>query len=182
MRVCLDACVLYPTVLREILTGVAAQGAFRPLWSPRILEEWARAAARLGPEGEAVARAEVVALRDAFPGAEVRPRDGDLARLHLPDPDDVHVLAAAVAGSADAICTFNAKDFPRRTLAIEGVERLDPDQLLARLGTGHSPAISRTVRRVHATAERLSGEVLPLRPLLKRARLPKLAKTLAAAG
>lgn len=178
MRVCLDACVLYPTVLREILLGVAARGAFRPLWSPRILEEWALAARRLGPEGEAVARAGIAALRDAWPGSEIRPRDRDLARLHLPDPDDVHVLATAVAGGADVLCTFNARDFPRRTLALEGVERLDPDQLLGRLRDGHGAAVAETVARVHATAERLSGEVLPLRPLLKRARLPKLARAL----
>ncbi|MBL3553988.1 PIN domain-containing protein, partial [Rhodovulum sulfidophilum] len=44
MKVLLDACVLYPTVLREILLGVARRGGFTPLWSARILEEWARAA------------------------------------------------------------------------------------------------------------------------------------------
>jgi hypothetical protein len=55
LRVVLDACVLYPTVMREVLLGCAARGLFVPLWSPRLLEEWARAAARLGPEGEAVA-------------------------------------------------------------------------------------------------------------------------------
>ena len=173
----MDACVLYPTVLREILIGVAARGLYRPAWSPRVLEEWARAAARLGPEGDAVARAEIAALRDRVPDAEAHPRGADLARLHLPDPDDIHVLAAAISSGADAICTFNARDFPRRTLAHEGLERVDPDQLLARLGP--DPAIGETVRSVHATAERLSGEVLPLRPLLKRARLPKLGKTLA---
>ncbi len=178
MKVCLDACVLYPTVLREILMGAAAQGAFRPLWSSRILEEWARAARRLGPEGEALARAEIAALREDWPGAEMRPRDGDLSRLHLPDPDDVHVLAAAVAGSADVLCTLNARDFPRRTLALEGMERLDPDQLLRRLWESHAGAVAATVARVHATAERLSGESLPLRSLLKRARLPRLARAL----
>ncbi len=182
MRVCLDACVLYPTILREILTGAAARGAFRPVWSPRILEEWALAAARLGPEGAAVARAEIAALRAAFRDAEMRPRDSDLSRLHLPDPEDVHVLAAAIAGSADILCTFNARDFPRRTLALEGIERLDPDQLLARLRPDHEGAIDGAVAATHATACRLSGEALPLRPLLKRARLPKLAKALAATG
>jgi len=176
VKVFLDACVLYPTVLREILTGCAAAGLYHAQWSPRVLEEWARAAARLGPEGERIARAEIAALRDAHPSAEVRPRERDLARLHLPDPNDVHVLAAAVAGSADALCTFNAKDFPRHTMAVEGLERLDPDQLLARLD---DDIVAETVHRVHATAEALAGEPLPLRALLKRARLPKLGKRLA---
>ena len=57
MKLLLDTCVLYPTVMREMLIGAAALGAFRPLWSARILEEWSRAAVKLGPEGAAQARA-----------------------------------------------------------------------------------------------------------------------------
>ncbi|MEY3307771.1 MAG: hypothetical protein RLZZ413_1809, partial [Pseudomonadota bacterium] len=48
MKIVLDACVLYPTVLREILIGVARAGLYTPLWSDRILEEWARATRKLG--------------------------------------------------------------------------------------------------------------------------------------
>ncbi len=116
MKALLDACVLYPTVLREILLAVAARGLYTPLWSDRILEEWARATRKLGPEGEIQARGEVAALRAAWPAAAVPPAPGIAARLWLPDPDDIHVLAAAIAGSADAIVTFNAADFPRQTL------------------------------------------------------------------
>ena len=49
MKAVLDACVLYPTVLREILIGVADAGLYQPLWSARILDEWRHAAVRLGP-------------------------------------------------------------------------------------------------------------------------------------
>ncbi|HAW46978.1 MAG TPA: PIN domain-containing protein, partial [Roseovarius sp.] len=52
------------------------------------------------------------------------------ARLWLPDPADTHVLAAAIAGSADGILTLNARDFPRNVLAEEGVWRTDPDGFL----------------------------------------------------
>ncbi len=176
MRVCLDACVLYPTVLREILMGCAEEGLFVPVWSARILEEWARATHKLGPGAEDVARGEIAMLRARWPAAETRPREGDLARLSLPDPDDVHVLAAAIAASADAICTFNARDFPKAALAAEGVVRLDPDQLLAHFRSDDADAVRAVVMGVHATAERLSGEAWPLRGLLKRARLPKLGK------
>ena len=62
-RILLDACVLYPTVMREMLIGVAGKGAFTPLWSPRILEEWARAARKIGPTGEAQARSEIALLK-----------------------------------------------------------------------------------------------------------------------
>ena len=99
MRVLVDACVLYPTVLREIVLGCAGAGAFAPLWSARILEEWARAVGRMGPGEEAVARGEIAVVRARWPEAEVAVDPATEARLWLPDPDDVHVLAAAVDGA-----------------------------------------------------------------------------------
>lgn len=178
-KVLLDACVLYPTVLREILLGVARAGLYTPLWSDRILEEWARATIKLGPAAETLARGEVAALRAAFPAAAVVPREGDAARLWLPDPADVHVLAAAIAGGADLILTFNAADFPRGLLAEEGLAREDPDAFLLALWRSDPDAVAAVIETVRAKAERLSGEAQPLRPLLKRARLPRLGKALA---
>jgi predicted nucleic acid-binding protein len=179
VRALLDANVLFPTVLREILLAVAARGVFVPLWSARLLEEWARATVKLGPGAEDVARGEIALLRAAWPAAEVAPAPSVEARLWLPDPDDVHVLAAAIAGSADLIVTFNAGDFPRATLAEEGLERQDPDQFLCALHVRHPADVAAAVADVAATARRLSGEELPLRPLLKRARLPRLGRRLA---
>ncbi len=179
LRVLLDANVLYPTVMREILLGCARAGLFEPLWSARILEEWARAAARLGPEAEAVARGEVAAAQLAFPKAEVRVPEGLERRLWLPDADDVHVLAAAVAGSADAILTANAKDFPRGLLAEERLVRLDPDHFLAGLAERALDGVGGIVDASVAEARRLSGEPWTRRSLLKKARLTVLGKTLA---
>ncbi|WP_372603549.1 RSP_2648 family PIN domain-containing protein [Actibacterium sp.] len=178
MKVLLDACVLYPTVLREILLCVAGQGLFTPLWSERILEEWARAARKIGPTGEAQARAEIALVRANWPRAVVPWAEGVEARLWLPDPADVHVLAAAITGSADILLTFNAQDFPRHTLTEEGLERLDPDQLLMRLLPTAEAEITACVNKVHAEACRLSGEDLNLRALMKRAHLPRLGKAL----
>ncbi|MCT2540230.1 RSP_2648 family PIN domain-containing protein [Sedimentimonas flavescens] len=178
MKVLLDACVLFPTVLREILIGVARAGYYTPLWSDRILEEWARAAARFGPADEAIARGQIALLRVEFPKAGVAPRPGVEARLHLPDENDIHVLAAAISGHADAICTFNAVDFPRNVLAAEGLTRRDPDGLLWELWSERPEGIETVVEAVRAEAERLSGVPQPLRPLLKRAKLPRLGKAL----
>ncbi|MDX2485006.1 MAG: PIN domain-containing protein, partial [Pseudodonghicola sp.] len=116
MRVVLDTCVLYPTVMREMLLGAAQLGHFTPLWSARILEEWARAARKLGSGGEMQARGEIALVQAAWPGAELPAAPGIEARLWLPDPADLHVLAVAVAGSADAIVTLNRKDFPKNIL------------------------------------------------------------------
>ncbi|MCA0043603.1 RSP_2648 family PIN domain-containing protein [Celeribacter litoreus] len=178
MKVLLDACVLYPTVMREVLLGVAQRGLYTPLWSARILEEWARAARKIGPTGEAQARGEVALVRAAFPKAEVRRHEGLEARLYLKDENDIHVLAAAIAGGADAIVTVNAQDFPRHVLAEEGLERWDPDGFLWRLWSDHPDAVSEAVESVRQEAERLSGEAWETRRLLKKARLPRLGKAL----
>lgn len=178
MKLLLDACVLYPTVMREVLLSAAQEGMFEPLWSDRILEEWARAARKIGPDGEVQARAEIALLHAAWPRASVRVPQGALARLWLPDDNDVHVLAAAVTSSADAIITLNAKDFPRNILAEEGLRRLAPDELMMGFWLQEPGPITRAVERVHGTACKMMGAELPLRTLLKKARLPRLGKAL----
>ncbi len=178
MKVLLDANVLYPTVMREVVLGVAAQGLFQPLWSARILEEWALAARKLGPGGEAQARGEIALVRADWPEAEVPPAPGIEARLWLPDPHDIHVLAAAIAGSADILLTMNASDFPGHILAEEGLSRRDPDGFLRQLYETHPETVAAAVARVHARAEALSGERWDLRRLMKKARLPRLGKAL----
>ena len=177
MKAVLDTCVIYPTVLREILLGVAEAGLYTPLWSDRILEEWARATVKLGAEAET--RVQIALLRARFPTAIVRAAPAIEQRLVLPDPDDTHVLAVAIAAQADCIVTFNAADFPRGLLAEEGMDRRDPDGLLWELWSHHPDAVAAVVMRVHAKAERLSGGDLAVKGLLKRARLNRLAKALA---
>ena len=176
LRVVLDACVLFPTVMREVLMGCAAAGLFDPRWSARILEEWARATAKIG--AEVVARGEVALLRTRWPGAEVQVPDAALARFWLPDPNDIHVLAAAVLGHADLILTLNARDFPRDLLQAEGVKRDDPDTFLCGLFARSPDQVRGVVDSVVAEASRLSGEAWTVRTLLKKAKLTRLAKTL----
>ncbi|MCW1952497.1 MAG: PIN domain-containing protein [Octadecabacter sp.] len=178
MRVLIDACVLYPTVMREVVLGVAQQGLFEPRWSPRILEEWARAARKIGPEGETIARGEIAGIQARFPRAEVKIPQGVEARLWLPDPNDIHVLAAAVGCSADAIMTLNAKDFPRSELSDEGLERVDPDGFLIGLAVDFPAAVQTVAEAVLAQARRLSGEPWEMRKLMRKARLPRLGKLL----
>lgn len=180
MRAVLDACVIFPTVLREILLGVAGQGLYEPVWSERILREWALALRKFGPGAEGEALAGRLRMLEAFPRAMAPEQPAIEARLLLPDPNDRHVLAVAIASHADCIVTFNAADFPRHILADEGLDRRDPDGFLWELWSHHPGKVERVVGEVHATAERLSGGALDLRALLKRAKLPKLAKALAA--
>ena len=169
MRVTIDACVLYPTVMREMVLGVAATGAFEPVWSARILEEWARAAVKLGPVGAAQACSEIAVLRAAWPMAEKEAPSHLEPRLWLPDENDIHVLATAVATSSDAIMTLNAKDFPKNILN---------DEALLRCWRVNEHAVQGVAQEVLDASQRLSGQVWEMRALLKKARLPRLAKAL----
>ena len=164
--------------MREVVLGVAKAGHFTPLWSGRILEEWQRAAAKLGPEGTAQAQSEIAMLRAAWPGSELPPEPGLENRLWLPDPADLHVLAVAVASSSDAIMTLNARDFPRNILAEEGLDRIDPDSFLYGILLEHPETVQTAAQSVLDQARRLSGKDWDMRPLLKKARLPRLGKAL----
>ncbi len=178
MKALLDTCVIYPTVMRQMLLGVAKRGAFTPLWSARIIEEWQRAAIKLGPDGMAQAQSEAVFLARDWPQAEVSWPVSLETRLWLPDPADVHVLAAAIAGHADAIITVNAKDFPRNVLAEEGLSRADPDAFLMGFHAADPDLVADAANEVLRVANHLSGETWAMRSLLKKARLPRLAKAL----
>lgn len=182
MRVLIDACVLYPTVMREVVIGCAKLDLFEPKWSARILEEWARAAARLGPDGEVYARGEIARLNGDFPRASVPANPAQEAQLWLPDTNDIHVLSAAISGSCDAILTMNAKDFPRNVLAEYDLQRVDPDNYLLSLLNQDPDAVCTLADQVLAEAIRLSGQEWTIRKLMRKARLPRLGKALEALG
>lgn len=178
MKVLIDACVLYPTVVREVLLKVAERGGFTPLWSARILEEWRRAAARLNPVAAAQAEGEIALIRSRWPHAEVDPKPSDEARLYLPDENDIHVLASAIAGSADVLLTVNVKDFPRGTLHEEGIRRDEPDHFLTTLFIRDPDMVRAVADQVWDKAQGMEGCPYTRRALLKKARLPRLAKAL----
>lgn len=177
-RVVLDACVIYPTVMREMLLGAAGQGFFAPRWSERITEEWVRAAAKLGPEGEPLARGDAALLDARWPEAAIRYPPELEARLWLPDPADVHVVAAAIAGSCDGIVTVNAKDFPRNILAEEGLFCADPDAFLLGFWKADPVRMGQVGQAVLARARQMSGADWTIRDLMKKARLPRLGKAM----
>ena len=162
--------------MRAVVLGVAAQGLFEPLWSPRILEEWARAAAKLGPLAEAQARGESAQIDRAWPRASVRYPPELEDRLWLPDPGDIHVLAAAIHGSADIIMTVNAKDFPRNILAEEGLSRVDPDGYLQHCALADPGPVADVAQTVLDEARRLSGEDWTLGAVSEKARRPGMGK------
>ena len=178
MKVLIDACVLFPTVLRELVLDLAATGVFEPLWSERILEEWRHAAARLGPRNIAVAEAEIAGVRDRFPKAVVEVSEATQERLHLKDRDDIHVLAAAIDGQAEELLTLNLRDFPTNVLSANGVIRRHPDEFLLEAFHADPEGMTRVVEAVLARAADHGIDTSNKRAVLKRARLPRLGKAM----
>ncbi len=147
-----DACSLFSPLARNLLLSLAEAEFFRLRWSARILDETERAIARvLGDRrtAERAARARG-AMERAFPEAAVTGYEDLTDGLqHLPDPDDAHVIAAAVKTRASIIVTENLRHFPRRVLEPLDLEARTADAFIADtidLDTGRAIAAVRRMR------------------------------------
>jgi hypothetical protein len=126
-----DACVLYPAPLRSLLMYLAMTDLFRARWTDAIHEEWMRNVQKDYPD---IPREKVERVRDLMNAhvhdCLVKGYEDLIPALVLPDPDDRHVLAAAIRAGADVIVTFNLADFPAEALKPHGLEARHPDELI----------------------------------------------------
>jgi len=110
---------------------MADNGAFRPLWSERVIDEAQRALERVHPEidpNRFLSRFR--SMNEAFDDALVTGWEPLAASIVLPDPDDAHVVAAGLVGRADVIVTENARDFPDSVLGPLGLKAVGLDEFL----------------------------------------------------
>ncbi len=126
-----DACVLYGNEVRDLLIRIAISGMVRAHWTDEILDEAFRnlLANRpdLSPDRLSVTRER---MNLALPWALVGGHEPLVEALKLPDPDDRHVLAAAITAGAVVIVTSNLDDFPAVALEPFGVEAKTPDDFV----------------------------------------------------
>ena len=129
-----DANVLYPAELRNFLMHLALSGLFRAKWSAAVHEEWITNLLLNRPDlsRQKLERTRMLMDRHAI-DALVTGYERLIPGLHLPDPNDRHVLAAAMRGGADVIVTMNLKDFPAEILEPLGIEAQHPDDFILRL-------------------------------------------------
>ena len=109
-----DACVLYPQTLRDVLLSLARTELFRARWSADINEEWTRNRLARNPEQAAQIRRTLELVNASVPDCLVTGYEPLIEGILLPDPNDRHVVAAAIVGRADVIVTTNLRHFPRR--------------------------------------------------------------------
>ena len=136
--------------MRDALLHFAEAGLFRARWSSDIIEEWRRSLLKAKPKLEESVTSQINAMRRTFPEACVDGYEDLIEALALPDPDDRHVLAAAIVADAEHIITENIKDFPEESIRKYGIEAVTADDFLAstfELYPADATAALRTMRR-----------------------------------
>ena len=125
-----DACVLYPAPLRDLLVRLAKTDLFRAHWTEAIHQEWIHAVLREKRHSlEKLERVKEL-MNNNVREALITDYEHLIDLLELPDPNDRHVLAAAIHCRADAIVTFNLRDFPERLLKPYKIEIIHPDDFV----------------------------------------------------
>lgn len=169
-----DACVLYPAPLRDLLIWTALTGTVQPRWSDKILDECFRNVQVNRPDLSSVRLNRTRRLMNqALPDALVTGYESLVDGLSLPDPDDRHVLAAAIRAGAQVIVTFNLRDFPQTKLTIYDVEAKHPDDFLLELIELWPVQVCDAVRRQQATLKNPPHTLEELLETLQAQRLPK---------
>ena len=140
--VVLDACVLYPAGLRSLMMWLAVHDLIRPKWTEQIHDEWMRNVLKDRQDLTLEKLERTRRLMDEHAGdCLVSGHETHITSLVLPDPNDRHVLAAAIEVKSDGIITWNLSDFPADIVGQFGIDVQTPDQLVADLLEGNGSAV-----------------------------------------
>ena len=173
--VVLDACVLYPSLLRDLLMHLGITGLYQPKWTDCIQQEWQRNLLAQRPDirAEQLRRTEIL-MNKALPDARIAGYEELIEGLSLPDPNDRHVLTAAIRSEAETIVTANLRDFPAERLEIFGIEALSPDTFLCDLFDLNRALVLRAVRNARASLSKPPYGTDEYLACLQQAGLPSL--------
>jgi predicted nucleic acid-binding protein len=167
-----DASVLYPSTLRDLLIRLAQSGLVQARWTAMILNEVFDSLARNRPDldPDRLARTRTLmgeAVRDVL----VTGHEPLIDTLVLPDPDDRHVLAAAITAGAQVIVTHNLRDFPDPVLARWGLRAVAPDEFVTGLIDVDRDLVHAAVVRIADSWRRPPGTISDVLTRLDRAGL-----------
>jgi predicted nucleic acid-binding protein len=181
LTVLFDASVLYAAPVRDLLLELALSDLFRAKWTERINDEWISHLLANRPDLTAAQLARTRALMHAhIRDCLVEDYEGLIDTLTLPDPDDRHVLAAAIKGHADVIVTCNLVDFPAATLARYGITARHPDAFLGDLLDRDRVEVCAAARHVRARLRQPPLDVTVYLATLERCGLSATAASLRA--
>lgn len=171
----LDANTLYPSLVRDLLLSLAGTGLYHARWTHKINEEWTRNLAAAKPELAHKLPAVVRMMNEAIPDCLVENYELLIDCIQLPDPDDQHVVAAAIAGHADAIVTFNLADFPAGLLSPLGIDVQHPDDFVMNQLQLQEIVAIRAIKAMRARWKNPSRTAAELIDALEQRQLPMTA-------
>jgi predicted nucleic acid-binding protein len=176
-RVFVDTNVLFPFSLMDLMLSLAEDYVHDMIWSDRLLDEWQRVIVREGHRSDAAATLIAGHIRAGFADSHV-PEDAYkhlLSGLDGPDRDDLHHIAAAIAGDAHTLVTWNLADFPTESLGPHGITVTPPDPYLCSLLEQSQDEVLATIRRIASRKRRPPMSPLDVVAALERARVPAFA-------
>lgn len=147
----LDACVLYPAPLRDVLLSLGRAGLYHAKWTSQIHDEWVRSLQAQRPDiAEDKLRRTREMMNSSIPDCLIENYEALTDTIQLPDAGDRHVVAAAIIGHADAIITFNLKDFPASALSSYNIEAQHPDDFIVNQLELHELAALTAIKEMRA--------------------------------
>lgn len=173
--VILDANVLFPFRVRDVLLTFAHEGLFRARFTEQILDEWTENLIELKPSLKDSIHSQVDIIRRKFDECFVTGHMPLIEGLEMPDENDRHVLAAAIRCSAQVIVTENRRDFPKDLLDEYDVEALGADEMLANTYELFPAEAARALGKVRRRYKNPPMNVSEFLLDLTRVGLPKLA-------
>lgn len=164
-KILLDANVLYSQPMRMLLLNLASldECAAQMFWTEKIDDEWSNAVVRNHPDSKESVANQVESIRESFGDRYVLNHEHLIDKLVLPDPDDRHVLAAAIKSGCNIIATDNAKDFPKQTLSEYGIRRMTRDELMCHLFINENDSVLEALAnfaRIHKNPELTVEDIL----------------------
>jgi predicted nucleic acid-binding protein len=158
---------------------LALTDLFRARWTDQIHDEWIRNVLKdrtdITPDQLERTRSLMnFHVRDSL----VTGYETLIESLELPDPDDRHVLAAAIRTRASVIVTFNLKDFPADILDPLGMEAQHPDEFISHLIDLNSGAVCVAAKRQRESLKNPPRTVEEFLTTLEQQQLPETATRL----
>lgn len=167
-----DANVLHPPVLRDVLIRVAQGGLVQARWTNAILDETFKSIQERLPDLDPV---KLDRTRELMSGAIrdvlVTGYEPLIPAVALPDPNDRHVVAAAIRARAQVIVTANVRDFPVEALSQWDVEAKTPDEFLLDQFHLSGPVVYGAIQRVADSWSNPPGTVSDVLDRLERSGL-----------
>lgn len=165
--------MLYPAPLRDLLIELASAKLFRAKWTSEIHEEWIVALLKQRPDLE---RAKLERTRDLMNDSVldclIEGYEARIPTVDCPDPNDRHLIAAAIEGHCSAIVTFNVKDFPPQCVSPYDLDILHPDEFIIDLLGLDQAAVLLAARRCRERLRRPALSAQAYISALARCSLP----------